>query len=783
MTSEQLISALRTAATWDDLAAEIGGTADEARTHVYDLLRSRVPGPSGEVVALGIEARITRDTWGIPHVTAGSEAEAYFGLGFAMAQDRLWQMDYLRRAAYGTLAEVLGSSALEGDRLARTLSFRRTAEQGVAQMSEDARTLLEQFCGGVNLARTLALREGLPIEFSLLEYEPEPWTPADSQAVLRAFWWQLTGRFQVICLPEIVRRTLGEGPLFEALFQTEGGQETIWPRDVPHPDLPRWGAGSEEEPLMTDGGAPGSNNWVVGASRAVGGAPLLASDPHVPIIIPSVWYEAHLSGGALEAAGATYVGVPGIFFGRNRDVAWGLTNNISLLRDLYLEELDPARPTHYRRPEGWQEMETRRETIHVRGAADVELEVQEVDHGPIVSDLLPAFARNGEVVSVRWVGQEPTEELEAMLGYARAASVPEFREHLRSWFCPTFNWVLADRPGEIGYQLTGKIPLRREEKCQYRKGADPLDRWMGYVPFAALPATGEPPEGWLGSANNIVAVDWPYPLSGTWPSDYRMQRLVGALNEPGRLSREAMEALQYDALSPRALEWASPAVAALREAQVDDPLLDEIAAWDHRYATDSRAALVFESFFVAWARQVLTLRLPPELLTYLFPSSIGLVEQLWLGDPEGWFEDAEARRSALRAAWTEALAWLEEHLGAERESWHWGQAHVLVLRHPLGATPLLREVFQRGPVSHPGTWNTINNSLYDPSRLFETTSGVSYRLLVDLAGSTQAVTPGGQSGHPGSPHYDDQLSLWAKGTYHPLELGDTEGARWVLRSE
>jgi acyl-homoserine lactone acylase PvdQ len=212
-------------------------------------------------------------------------------------------------------------------------------------------------------------------------------------------------------------------------------------------------------------------------------------------------------------------------------------------------------------------------------------------------------------------------------------------------------------------------------------------------------------------------------------------------------------------------------------------LLAEIAAWDGRYTTDSRPAVVFESFFVAWARQVLTLRLPPELLTYLFPSSIGLVEQLWLHDAPGWFEDAEARRAALRAAWSEALTWLEDHLSADQEAWVWGRAHVLVLRHPLGTTPLLTELFQRGPVSHPGTWNTLNNSLYDPNRLFETISGVSYRLLVDLAGPTQAITPGGQSGHPGSPHYDDQLPLWASGGYHPLELGENEGEEWVLRSE
>jgi len=770
MSGQSIIQALRVSATWDELAAGLGLPLETARDHVYDLLRARVPVEQPSVGASGLNAGIARDEWGIPAVTGGSEQDAYFGLGYVMGQDRLWQMDYLRRAAYGTLSEILGPVALEGDRLARTLNFRRVAGQGVAQLPVDTRALLEAFCVGVNVARRQAKADGLPMEFELLEYEPGPWEAVDSLAVLRAFWWQLTGRFPVICLPEFVRRSLGDTPLFEALLRPEGAQETVWPRGVPLPDIPRWRPDGGDGTCVTDGAAPGSNNWVVGPSRAAAGAPMLASDPHVPIAIPSVWYEAKLAAGGFELAGAHYVGVPGVFFGRNRNVAWGLTNNISSLRDLYVETTDDFDPTRYRRLEGWQGMTTRTETITVRGGAPEVLQVREVDHGPIVSDVLPEFARNGEVVSLRWVGLEPTDEVSVMAGYARAGTVAEFREQLRGWWCPTFNFIAADRQGHIGYQLTGRLPLRPLAECGYRPGAEPGHRWVGYVPFEHLPASDEPPEGWLGSANNIVAVDWPYPLSGSWPSDYRMQRLVQALNGSPSLTADDMRALQFDALSPRAVEWASLAVAALRQAGVDDPLLVEIEAWDHCYTPESRAATVFESFLVAWARQVLAQRLSAALLPFLFPVTIGMAERLLVNDAEGWFDGPTARTEALRTAWAEALAWLEQHLGSDRDAWRWERVHTLTLRHPLGTNPLLRELFERGPVSHPGTWNTVNNSLYEPDRPFETTSGVSYRLLVDFAGRTEGVIPGGQSGHPGSPHYDDQLPLWQRGEYRGLEL-------------
>lgn len=785
MSSPTLLQAMRSASTWEELAAAVGSTVEEARTSVQALLTAKVPPSSGEVRVPGASVRIVRDGCGVPHVLGTSEADAYFGLGFAMGQDRLWQMDYLRRAADGTLAEILGPAGLENDRVSRTLGLRRVAEAGAAALSGEVRLALDSFCGGVNAARTLAERDGLPFEFDFLEYAPAPWTPADSLAGLRGFWWYLTGRFPVICLPEFARRILGDGPFLTEFMKPEGGSETIWPRGVPYPDGPRWEGGRLDGPPASAPGGVGSNNWVVGPSRSTTGLPMLASDPHVVFAQPNCWYEARMRGGDLDTCGAMAVGVPGIFFGRNRDVAWGLTNNISTLRDLYVEVTDDMDPSRYQRGTAWKGMESRREIIQVRGAEPVELVVKEVDHGPVVSEILPEFARGHETVSLRWVGHEATREVEAMLGYQRAASVAEFREHLRLWDCPTFNFHLADRSGQIAYQLTGKIPLRHIAERGYRPGEDPQHAWAGYVPFEGLPYTTEPPEGWLGSANNrVVTDDWPYPLSGTWPSDYRMQRLVQYLNQPGTISPEDMARGQMDEYSVRASKWSLAAVAALRESGIEDPLLSEIETWDHIYTVDSRAALAFETFFASWSKAVLTLRLPANLLPYSFPLAAGLVERLWVEDSIDWFPTPAERTAALRTAWSDGLAWLEERLGADRSAWRWGALHTVTLHHPLSTNALLRGLLTRGPYEHGGTWNTLNNSLYQPHKLFETFSGVSYRLLVDLAGKTQAVNPGGQSGHPGSPHYDDQMSMWQRGDYHPMELeADPQGDTWNLVPE
>lgn len=782
MTHEALISALRTCATWEAAAERLGAAEDDVRSAARRLLAERVPPDSGEISGAGGSVRIVRDAWGIPSIFGETEADAWLGLGFAMAQDRLWQMDYLRRLGSGRLAEILGPGQLDSDRLHRALSIRSVAEEVVRAYTPEARERVEAFCRGINLSLTQQLESGLPFEFELLEYQPEPWTMVDTETIVRAFWWQLTGRFFFICVPEFARRTLGDGALFEAFLTPEGSATTIWPAGLPYPDLPRWNGGSSG-PVLQDTGVTGSNNWAVGAGRSTSGAPILASDPHVPLVLPSVWYEARLKGGDLDISGGFAGGTAILFFGRNADVVWGLTNNISSLRDLYVEVTEDFDSDCYRRGEHWKQITSRRETIAVKGAAPVEVVVREVDHGPIISEFLPVWARTDETVSVRWVGHIPTQETGAILKGCLARTSEEFRQALREWSCPTFNFIYADRAGDIGYQLTGRIPLRKHTASGYRPGEDPEHAWQGFIPWEGLPHFANPPGGWLGSANNPVVTDeWPYPLSGYWPSDYRMQRLNELYDNDLPISPQDMAAGQFDARSDRPRDWVGPTVRALRAAGVTDPLLEELAVWDFVYSIDSRPACVFEAFFLAWDRLVLNRRFPENMAQELLMISAGFVERLLLEDHGGWFGSEAERVGAIEAAWSRALASLEARLGADRAAWTWGAVHQVVMPHAAASTPLLKSLLELPPMPNHGTWNSLNNSPWGTVRPFETGSGVSYRLLVDLAGESLGIIPGGQSGHPGSPHYTDQVQDWRDGRYRSIALTEPfDGPTWVLK--
>ena len=307
-----------------------------------DELERRVPSLKSERAAdVRGPVEILRDDWGIPHIFAAGDDDLFYGFGYAMAQDRLFQLDYLRRRAWGRLSEVLGREALELDLTARTVGLGRIAEAEWAAASEETRRLLSAFSAGVNVVID-ELADLPPIEFALLDYRPGPWSPVDCLAIEGEFRWYLTGRLPVFAVPEMVRRTLGEGPLYQAFLQGEADDESI----LPAGSYPSQRCGIEN--VGASGGDPtpcqGSNNWVLAGNRTTTGRPLLASDPHIAFGAVSCWYEVHLCGGSFNVAGMAYAGMPAVMFGRNERVAWGCTNNICAQRDLYQERTDPAQP-------------------------------------------------------------------------------------------------------------------------------------------------------------------------------------------------------------------------------------------------------------------------------------------------------------------------------------------------------------------------------------------------------------------------------------------------------
>src|SRR5262245_38534027 len=331
---------------------------------------------------------VERDRWGIPHVQANSDEDLFFGFGFATAEDRLFQLDYLRRRARGRLAEILGPEAVESDVLYRTIGLARIAEDELCTLLPDVRTLLDAYTAGVNALMEEAL-ENPPIEFDLLNYRPEPWAPADCLAIMGEFRWYLTGRFPVIAAPEMVKRALGDGPLYRDFIVGEFDDESI----LQHGESPA-GPAPFSSSTIGDETAGGSNNWVLAGSRTATGKPLVASDPHVPFAAVSLWHEIVLSGGTFRVAGVAYAGMPAVMIGRNERVAWGVTNNICSLRDLYQEKTDPNHPNCFLFDGRWEPVREREEVIAVRGQSPVRKLVRSSRNGPIVDDILPPPVRD-----------------------------------------------------------------------------------------------------------------------------------------------------------------------------------------------------------------------------------------------------------------------------------------------------------------------------------------------------------------------------------------------------
>jgi penicillin amidase len=747
---------------------------------------ARVPNLTGtRRVGVNRSVRIERDEWGIPHVHADKDTDLFFGFGYAMAQDRLFQLDLLRRRGAGRLAEILGPDGaetdvlkrttgfrniLELDILARTVGLRRIAEVEWTRLPDETRTLLQAFTAGIN-AHIEEVRERLPIEFDLLDYQPDPWTPIDCLTIEGEFRWYLTGRFPVIVMPELAKRILGDGPLYRAFLSREADDDSM----VPPGSYPSRRSGSQ--PVGTAAGDPqsaeGSNNWVLAGRRTETGKPMLASDPHIAFEAVSCWYEVHLCGGSFHVAGMAYTGMPAVMFGRTENVAWGCTNNICSQRDLYQEKTDPAHPDCFLYDGKWEPARELEEVIPVKGGAPVRQTIRYSRNGPIVTDILPPAARSTGPVALRWLGAYQGGWLTALLGIDRAKSAAEFREALRPWYVPTFSVVFADVAGHIGYHSVGRIPIRKVWERGYRPGWDPEHQWDGLIPFEGMPQLADPEQGWIATANNRPAPeDFPYPLSGTWSDGYRFARIRDLIRAKDRLTRADFVLMHQDALSLRAMRCVSGLTQVL--AQNPTARLKEtvkiLQHWDGQVEPDRVGATIFEIFFAHWTKTVTRERFEGETAALLAGGAVSLAALLLTENQAGWFAPGR-REAAIVETMNSALAWLSERLGSDPSQWTWGRLHTIPLRHYLSGRGDLSQLLDHGGLPIKGDAYTVCNTGMGAD--YEARSGAGYRLIADLNTSPPglwAIDGQSQSGHPGSPHYANQLTEWINGGYHYLTL-------------
>ena len=738
----------------------------------YLYLRSSLPQTTGRIAVHGAKARITitRDADGVPTITGQDDDDTAFGLGFVHAQDRLFQMELMRRYAAGRLAEIFGAKAVPVDKEMRVLGLYRAAAAEIPYLSAAVNRAFRAYAAGVNAF--LASRHGaLPPEFLLLHFTPEPWHEADSLAWGKLMALQIEGNYRGELLRARMARTIS--PEDVAFLYP------AYPKDAPTtlarmlPIYRRLGLGRLYDALP---GAVGpvyaSNNWVVDGHHSQSGKPLLANDPHLDFGAPGPWYLARLKIPQREIAGATAPGMPLVVIGHNDHIAWGFTTTTADVEDLIVEKLDPADPGRYLTPDGSAPFITRQESIAVHGGAPVTLTVRTTRHGPVLSDTLPPGAADpGYVLALSATFLEPHDRsAEALWDVDRATDWPSFRAAWRGFVGPMQNTVYADDSGTIGFIAPGLVPIRgKGDGWMPAPGWTGEYDWKGFVPFDALPQATNPASGHFVSANNKIVPDtYPYFLSRDWDLPNRAERIEALLARTPVQNPASSAAIEADTFSLAAKELVpvmtgiAPADAASREA------IRRLRHWDFHMDRDRVAPLLFTAWLRQFSHSVLFGRFGQAVAGYwgLKPQVMEAVltrRPDWCADPKR--PGAETCATRLAQSLRAALAELRRAYGDDMATWRWGRAHVAVFASPVfSQIPVLRDWVDPS-IATAGASDTVNHApslLRDERDPFEQVFGASLRIITDLASPKDArmiVTPG-QSGNPLSRHFANLVRRW-----------------------
>ncbi|QWE07934.1 penicillin acylase family protein [Polynucleobacter ibericus] len=757
------------------------------------------------IKGLGDSVVISFDEVDIPHIKAKSQADAFFALGYIHASERSWQLEMNRRIASGRLSEILGNDTVKIDRFVRTLGIKRAAERQFDRYPVSAKRLLQAYADGVN-AGNAQLGWALPVEYFLTGSKPGHWSPTDSVAWMLMMAYDLGGNWQ----KELQRLELSQylttkqvwevtppnepgdpvsnmdfAKLYKEMkvFHPTPGPAERKPQNLPATELSQW-----EQMGGKDG--IGSNNWALSGKLSSTGKPLLANDPHLGLSAPAIWYFAHLEAPGLNVMGGTLPGIPGVVLGRTDKFAWSFTNTGPDVQDLYIEQIDSKNPGMYRGPDGPLPFKVHQEIIDIKGSPSLTFLVKETRHGPVISDSHARAKRTIDadrfVLALRWTALDiENQSVVGLLDMNRATDLDQFKQALRKNYAPMQNVVMADAEGNIAYQAAGVAPKRMLHHGLYGVAPAPgWERqydWNGYVPFEQLPASNNPEQGWIATANQkIIAVNDPNPLTGDWELPTRYDRIVDLIKSKNIHSIVDMKTMQADTLSLAA----TPLLELFKSSQGAHPLsakaMEIGRGFDGDMKVDSAAALLFN----AWADQ-LTRNLFNRL-GYLFSENYGtrnyrapLLNQVknsnspWCDDPKT--EQIESCQDSSNQALDKALDYLSKEYGDDPKAWSWGKAHTAISEHrPFSKVPLLGSLFNI-KTPFPGDGFSINVGrleLMQSKNPYETLQAPSLRTVFDLSDLEKSlfIYQTGQSGWVQSKLYRNMNPLWANNEYLPLQM-------------
>jgi penicillin G amidase len=748
----------------------------------YGAARRSVDAHEGTLQLAGLKApvQIIRDENSVPHIYGTSEEDVTFALGVTHAQDRLWQMELFRRVGQGRLAELLGSFALPADRYIRTLNLYGLAEETVPHLAPETQALLNAYAAGVNSyleQRTIPL----PPEFLFLAHEPEPWVPADSVVMIKLLALGLSGN---------ATRELSRARLAEVLSAEQlAAFFPPYPGDAPValPDFANLYADTpiqEAAAAIPDIGPKGaSNNWVVDGSHTASGKPLLANDPHLGMLAPSIWYLAHLAYPDRNVVGGTIAGVPSVVLGRNDHIAWGYTNTGPDTQDLYVEKLNPDDTSQYLTPEGYATFEERTEILKVRFGVDETFTIRSTRNGPVLpSDFFGAdeLIPEGHVLAMSWTAlTSPDLTIEAGHEITKAQDFEEFRAALRTYVAPMQNMVFANVDGEIGFIAPAQIPIRRDthetQGLLPTPGWKAENSWNGSIPFEELPQTFNPSTGTIVTANNkIVADSYPYSITKQWDLPFRAERIEELLATSHDHTVESFIAMQMDNGSSFAAKFSPLLLSMASNSLETEAVRARLAAWDHRMDGEKAEPILF----LSWMRELTRLvyedelkeqfasrwRFHPVFMEHALTGVQG--KDVWC-DNVITEDMIETCADLVDEALALALADAETRFGDDMDAWRWDEAHPVVNRHIPGSfLPILGDALTIARPSSGGN-HTINRGQHviGSSDPFDNIHAAGYRVVYDLSDldASRYMTSTGQSGNPFSPDFDHLATAWAEG--------------------
>lgn len=778
-----------------------------AGIYIRQISHKCLPDYSGDSILFGLSSDVTifRDSYGIPHIYADTEEDVYRATGYVMAQDRLWQMDLLRRLTTGRLSEIFGKDMAEIDLLFRSLEISRKSLTVLDSAGNEVKEYLEAFADGINQYINNN-QKTLPPEFAILRYKPEPWETVHSVNLIGYMSWSLTMSWEIESVLFKISQLLDSARAAELIPDTNLQNEAIFSGSSDK--IIFESAMAKADSLISAMGLrifQASNNWAVSGSRSSSGMPLMANDMHLDLNAPGIWYQIHqVVDGKLNVTGVAVPGQPFVVCGHNENIAWGMTNVMMDDMDFYIEKINPADTLQYLYDGEWHDMRIVEEIINTREGDTIAAYNRFTHRGPVISGIKNI---DEHVISMRWIGREYSNELLSIYKFNRAKNWDEFRDAARHFISISQNIVYADTDGNIGLQATGGIPVRKGNPAMFFPGDTSLYDWKGLVPFDELPFKYNPECAYVASANNMtVNEDYPYYISKWYDLPNRYEVIINELESVPLHTTSSFADIQSNQNSLFARKFVPVFISAL------DPLVDKMSesekkaleylkTWNFSMDKTSVATAIFEVMYLELVKSVFYDELGEELFNEFIDQDLlptYLLDKIRITGESAWTDNIntvdknETFNDNIIEAFLNSVKFMERKISKDISKWEWGELHKLTLRHPLGSLKLISAIFRLNRGTYPvgGSFHTVSPFSYPFEKPFYPDHGASHRHIYSPGNwdSSMVIIPTGICGIPASKHYCDQLEDYLEYKYKldkfsRDEVENTAKYKMILRKE